>query len=67
MPIELLLRKLASPARRALENTEVKTIEALAQMSEEEIMELHGIGRNAVKTIKAFMDEHGFSFKKHQP
>lgn len=64
MPIENLLRKLASPAQRAIQSTGVTTIEELAEMSETEIMGLHGIGKNAMKTIKAFMAENGLSFKK---
>jgi len=64
MPIENLLRKLAAPAQRAIQGAGVKTVEELANMSEAELMGLHGIGQNAMKTIKAFLDENGWSLKK---
>jgi DNA-directed RNA polymerase alpha subunit len=64
MPIENLLKKLSAPAERAIQSTGVKTVEALAEMSEKEIMELHGIGKHGMETIKAFMAENGLSLKK---
>jgi ERCC4-type nuclease len=64
MPIENLLKKLSAPAQRAIQSTGVKTVEALAEISEKEIMDLHGIGKNAMETIKAFIAENGLSFKK---
>jgi DNA-directed RNA polymerase alpha subunit len=65
MPIENLLRRLASPAQRAIQSSGVKTAEELAELSEAQIMELHGIGQNAMKTIKAFLAENGLSLKEN--
>ena len=63
MSIDVLLQQLAKPAQRAIQNAGITTLEQLATFREEEISALHGIGKNALKTIKAVMDEHGLSFK----
>jgi hypothetical protein len=63
MKIEILLVKLAAPARRALLNADIKTLEGLAKRSESEILGLHGIGKNAKTVIKASLAEHGLSLK----
>ena len=64
MPIELLLSKLAAPAQRAIQNAGIKTLEQLAKHSEAEIAELHGIGKNAIVTIKAVLKANGLALKK---
>jgi DNA-directed RNA polymerase alpha subunit len=56
--------KLAKPAQRALANAGIKTLEQLSQLTEAEFMKLHGIGKNALQTLKAVMDENGLSFAK---
>jgi len=63
MKIEILLERLASPARRALVNADIKTLEELASHSEREILGLHGIGKNALAVIKATMEEQGQSLR----
>ena len=52
MQIDGLLLKLAKPAQRAIQNAEIKTMEQLSEYSEDEIMDLHGIGENALNIIK---------------
>ncbi len=44
-PTESFLSLLYAPARRALENADIRTIQQLAGFSEKEILELHGIGK----------------------
>ncbi|WP_042333594.1 DNA-directed RNA polymerase subunit alpha C-terminal domain-containing protein [Desulfosporosinus meridiei] len=66
MQIEILLKKLAKPAQRAIQNAGITTIEQLSSYSEKEISELHGIGKNAINVIRQTLNEHGiiFSSKK---
>jgi DNA-directed RNA polymerase alpha subunit len=64
MKIEVLLERLASPAQRALQNADIKTLEELAKHTENEVLELHGIGKNAITVIKTTLDEHGLSLKE---
>jgi DNA-directed RNA polymerase alpha subunit len=58
-----LFDKLAKPAQRALANAGIKTLEQLSQLAEAELMQLHGIGKNALQTIKAEMVKHQIHFK----
>jgi hypothetical protein len=54
---------IAVPARRALEREKIDSLEKLSAYSEEEIMNLHGFGRNAMERLKNHMEEHRVSFK----
>ncbi len=63
MPIEILLKRLARPAQRAIQNAGITTLEQLSNFSEKEISALHGIGKNAMSTIKAALKENGLSLK----
>lgn len=62
MNIDILLKKLAKPAQRAIQNLGVTTIEDLTKYSEKEILELHGIGKNAMNSIKLTLNESGLTF-----
>ncbi len=64
MDIEILLNRLARPAQRAIRSTGVTTLEQLSNMSEDEISNLHGIGKNAMKTILATLAENGLSLSR---
>ncbi len=54
---------IAVPARRALEKEKIDSLEKLSGYSEDEIMKLHGFGRNAMNKLKRYMDEQRVSFK----
>lgn len=56
--------RLSAPARRALENAGIKTLQQLASFSEEEILSLHGMGPASLPHLQAALKEAGFSFKK---
>lgn len=58
------LPKLAAPARRALHSIGVATLDDLAKHSETEIAALHGMGPNAMKSLRAAMSEAALRFKK---
>ena len=62
MQIEQLLIKLVTPAQRAIQTTGVNTLEQLAKYSEEEVMALDGIGKNAMVIIKEMMRAQGLTF-----
>lgn len=47
--------KLAAPARRALINADLLTVEDLARVSEADISQLHGIGKNALVILRPFL------------
>ena len=63
MEIAVLLNHLARPAQRAVLSTGVTTLEQLSNMTEDEIYNLHGIGKNAMKTIYATLRENSLSLK----
>lgn len=54
---------IAVPARRALEKEKIDSLEKLSGYSEDEIMRLHGFGRNTMDKLKLYMDEQRVSFK----
>ncbi len=64
MPLEKLLKQLPGPAQRAIQDAGIKTVEELSNMSETEIMALHGMGQGAIQTIKMFMAENGMALKE---
>jgi len=56
--------KLAAPALRALANAKITRLAQLATYTEAEIAALHGIGNNALLTIKKALAEKKLAFKK---
>jgi hypothetical protein len=58
------LPKLAAPAMRALTGAGLVSLERLARVTEAEVMDLHGMGPNAMTTIRAAMKARGLSFAK---
>ncbi|WP_228444902.1 helix-hairpin-helix domain-containing protein [Chryseobacterium echinoideorum] len=61
---DLFLKGLiAAPARRALANEKIDSLEKLSRYSEKEIMQLHGFGKNAMQKLKAHMRENHIYFK----
>lgn len=56
------LPKLAAPARRALASAGYTDLERLATAREKDVAALHGMGPNALKTLRQALHEHGLSF-----
>ncbi len=54
---------LSAPARRALQNNNIKTLQQLAKHSEVEILKLHGIGKTAIPKLQSILKQKGLSFK----
>ncbi|WP_436372160.1 DNA-binding protein [Cytobacillus sp. BC1816] len=55
--------KLAKPALRALEGAGYFTIEQLAGATEAELLDLHGMGPNAMAKLRKAMADRGLTFK----
>lgn len=55
---------LAKPAQRALANAGIKNLAQLAKKSEAEIATLHGMGPNAIATLKRTLAAVGKSFAR---
>lgn len=55
---------LAQPALRALSAAGITRLEQLATFPEAEIKALHGIGPNALNTLRSALAERGLAFKK---
>jgi hypothetical protein len=53
---------LAAPARRALAGAGYQTLTQLSRATEAEIKQLHGIGPNALKLLRAALKAKGLSF-----
>ena len=62
-PVHDLPAGLAGPARRALASANIQALNQLAGFTEAEISRLHGIGPNALKTLRLALAEKGLSFK----
>jgi DNA-directed RNA polymerase alpha subunit len=55
--------KLAKPAQRALANAGINSFDDLPRVSEKDLMQLHGFGKNGLQVLKAMMEEKGIRFK----
>jgi hypothetical protein len=53
---------LANPARRALAGAGCVSLEDVARMSEAELKKLHGIGPNAIETLRRALAARGLAF-----
>lgn len=56
------LPKLAAPAQRALAAANIQRLEQLTHFTEAEIKQLHGIGPNALETLRRALADKGLSF-----
>ena len=58
------LPKLAAPARRALQSAGITSLRQLTRVSEAELLQLHGMGKNALGTLREALGEKGWSFRE---
>lgn len=56
-PHDHFMSVLSAPARRALENNEITTLERLAALSEKELLQMHGMGKSSLPKLKALLEE----------
>ncbi|TXK72265.1 RNA polymerase alpha subunit C-terminal domain-containing protein [Paenibacillus sp. N3.4] len=57
------LSVLSAPARRALENNGITTLEQLSNYSEAEILQFHGMGPGSLPKLRTALQTNGLSFK----
>jgi hypothetical protein len=58
------LPKLAAPARRALAGAGYIRLEDLTKATGSEVMQLHGMGPNAMRALRTALEERGLSFRE---
>lgn len=58
------LSQLSAPARRALENNGITTLQELSTYSEKEILKLHGMGPASLPKLRSALNEEDLQFKK---
>lgn len=63
-PKDNFLSLLVAPARRALENNDIKTIEQLAKYTEKEVLSFHGIGKSSIPILQKILSNNNLTFKK---
>ena len=63
-PTHNFLALLAAPARRALENNGVTTLEKLATYSEKEVLAFHGMGKSTIPKLQKLLTENGMAFQE---
>jgi len=57
------LSLLGAPARRALENQGITTLQKLSGFTEKEILSLHGMGPSSMPKLREALAAEGLSFK----
>ena len=60
---EGFMTMLSAPARRALENKGIRTLEQLSAYSEKEILKFHGIGKTSIPILKTALKLKGLKLK----
>lgn len=55
---------LAAPAQRALTNARITSTQMLARRTEAEVAALHGLGPNALKSLRALLRTDGRTFRR---
>lgn len=63
-PQEGFLSLLSAPARRALENNKINTLEQLSKYSIKELMQFHGFGKSSIPILQSALEKEGFSFRE---
>jgi len=58
------LSLLFAPARRALENNGIHSLEQLSRLSEAEVLMLHGMGRTSIPILRRVLRSNRMSFRK---
>lgn len=63
-PEQGFLSLLPAPARRALENANLRTLEQIAHYTEKDILKLHGIGKTTIPILKKALENAGLQFNE---
>jgi predicted RecB family nuclease len=62
-PNDSFLALLVAPARRALENNGITTLEQLSKHSEKEVLNFHGMGKSTIPKLQDLLLKQGLTFK----
>lgn len=62
-PFDGFLATLGAPARRALENEGITSIEKLSTYSEKEILSLHGMGKSTLPKLRTILEDNRLNFR----
>lgn len=62
-PFDGFLASLGAPARRALENEGITSIEQLYTYSEKEILSLHGMGKITLLKLRIILEDNKLNFR----
>jgi DNA-directed RNA polymerase alpha subunit len=54
----------SAPARRALENNGINTLQDLSKYSEGELLSLHGLGKSSIPKLKKALMDNGFALRQ---
>lgn len=54
---------LGAPARRALHNAKITSLKQLSRFSQDQVLELHGMGPKAIKQLKVSLRKKKLSFR----
>ncbi|MGV4968412.1 RNA polymerase alpha subunit C-terminal domain-containing protein [Priestia aryabhattai] len=57
------LSVLSAPARRALENNGITSLQQLSKFSEKEILQFHGMGPASLPKLRTALQANGLAFK----
>lgn len=63
-PEDGFLSVLSAPARRALTDKGIDTLQQLSTYSEKELLQLHGFGKSAIPKLRLALEKENLSFKK---
>lgn len=55
---------LSAPARRALENNGITSLEALAQLSAKELLSFHGMGKSSLPILEDALKQQGLKLRE---
>jgi hypothetical protein len=58
---------LAAPALRALLNAKITRLAQLSRFTEKEVLQLHGMGPNAMGVLRGALKPRGLSFRRVLP
>jgi predicted RecB family nuclease len=58
------LSLLSAPARRALENNGITTLEQLSNFNEKEILLFHGMGPASLPKLRTVLETNGLTFRE---
>ena len=63
LPKDNFLSTLSAPARRALENNGITTLEKLSKYSRKEVLKFHGMGKSSIPKLEKLLSDQNMSFR----